>query len=315
MTMSKFRLLLALIAAALISALIGGVGTAYATFPGTNGRIAFDSVRSAGTSNVFGMQSSGSDVRQLTFLTSGEASSPAWSPDGKSIAFVEGAADGSTIQIMLMNADGSNQHAVFSDPSFQDTLPSFSPDGTRLIFQRCSGPLEACAIYSIKTTGHGLKAITHFNQSVNNFDVGPKYAPDGKTIAFGSINRGGVQGAVYLMGSSGTNIRPITPSGSEGVEPDWSPNGTTIAFSSNCCIPNSAIWSVRPDGSGLKQLTFPTVDQNDVVPSYSPQGDQIAFERASADFSTTTIMTMPAGGGSPTLIQSDAGDPSWGPDS
>jgi TolB protein len=308
---SKLRNLLALVTAALLVAIVGA-SAAYATFPGINGRIAFDSFRT-GTENIFSMQSNGSDVKQLTLLASGEASVPAWSPDGKSIAFMEGAADGSTSQIMLMNADGTNQRAVFSDPSFQDILPSFSPDGTRLVFSRCSRPREACAIYSIKTDGHGLTAITHFNQSVNDFDLGPKYAPNGTTIAFTSINRGGVQGAVYLMSSHGANIHQVTPSGLEAAQEDWSPDGATLALSSNCCNSlNAAIWTVRPDGSGLQQLTFPGT-QHDLLPSYSPQGDQIAFERDSADFSTRTVMTMPAGGGTTTLIQSDAGDPVWGP--
>jgi Tol biopolymer transport system component len=147
--MSKFRNLLAVLGAAMICALIGGVATAYATFPGPNGRIAFDSFR-AGTENIFTMRGDGSDVQQLTSVPSGEeASVPAWSPDGNSIPFRQGATDGSTSELMLMNADGSNQHALFSDPSFQDDLPSFSPDGSRLVFQRCSTPLEACAIYSI----------------------------------------------------------------------------------------------------------------------------------------------------------------------
>jgi hypothetical protein len=43
------------------------------------------------------------------------------------------------------------------------------------------------------------------------------------------------------------------------------------------------------------------------------RGDRIAFERLSADLSTQTVMTIPAGGGPPTAIQTDAGDPGWGP--
>jgi TolB protein len=311
--MNKLRNLLALVVAALIVALIGGVGSAYATFPGTNGRIAFDSPPGTGNQNIFTMQSDGSDVRQLTNVPSGEeASVPQWSPDGKSITYQQGAADAPTVQIMLMNANGSNQHAVFSDPSYQDQLPSFSPDGTRLVFSRCSMPMEACAIYSIKTDGRGLTAITHFNQSVNVFDLGPKYAPNGTTIAVSSFQRGGVQGAVYLMKSSGANIRQLTPSGLEGVQQDWAPDGTKLVLSSNCCIPVSALWTVKTDGSGLEQLTFPGTN-NDLVPSYSPNGDQITFQRLSADFSTSTVMIMPAGGGTPTPIQDNAGDPAWGP--
>jgi Tol biopolymer transport system component len=309
--MGKLRNLVAPVAAVLMTVLIGGAGPAYATFPGTNGRIAFDSSRT-GTVNIFTMQSNGSDVTQLTFLTSGQASSPAWSPDGKSIAFMQGAADGSTSQIMLMNADGTNQHAVFSDASFQDQYPSFSPDGSRLVFSRCSMPREDCAVYSIKTDGHGLTAITHFNRSVNDFDFGPQYAPDGTTIAFTSFNRDGVQSAVYLMGSHGAKLRQLTPSGFEGFRQDWSPDGTMLAVSSNAFLPASAVWTVRPDGSGLQQLTFPGAD-NDFAPSYSPQGDQIAFVRISADFSSQKVMTIPARGGTPIRIQSDASDPAWGP--
>jgi Tol biopolymer transport system component len=99
----------------------------------------------------------------------------------------------------------------------------------------------------------------------------------------------------------------------EAFQEDWSPTGTTLAFSTNCCNPlNAALWTVRPDGSALQQLTSPGVN-HDLVSSYSPQGDQIAFERDSADFSRRTVMTMTAAGGTPTLIQSDAGDPVWGP--
>ena len=312
--MSKFGLLLGLVAAGLIAALVGAARPAHATYPGATGRITFTSDRSGGTDNVFTMRSDGSDVKQLTFLSSGQgfACCSAWSADGHSLGFVEG--HGSGGRLYLMNADGSNQHLLMSeDAAFTDNQPSFSPDGTRVIFARCENAIEECAIYTVKTDGHGLNAITHFNQSFNVFDLTPKYAPDGNTIAMGSFHRDGVNNGVYLMDPHGNNIRLITPTALEGLDPDWSPDGSTIAFDTNCCNPQpSEIWTVRPDGSNLQQLTSPGTE-HDFLPTYSPQGDKIAFERDVADFSTGSILTMNTNGTGQTTIQTDAFQPNWGP--
>jgi Tol biopolymer transport system component len=75
---------------------------------------------------------------------------------------------------------------------------------------------------------------------------------------------------------------------------------------------HSAIWRVRPDGTGLKQLTFPG-DGHDFTPEYAPAGDKIAFERDSPDFSTSSILVMNPDGSNPTPIQADAFVPAWGP--
>jgi TolB protein len=288
---------------------------ARATVPGTNGRIAFGSDRfGGGDHNIFSMNPDGSDVRQITSFTveEGAALRQAWSPDGTKLVFERRPADGSFRQIYEVNADGSNLHQLFSDPSYFDFDPSFSPDGSRVIFSRCRMDFEACAIYAVKTDGHGLTAITHLDVKHNLFDNRPEYSPDGKTIAFDSINRGGVQGAVYLMDAHGANVRRITPTALEAFDPDWSPDGTSIAFVSNCCSPQvSEIWTVRPDGTGLKQLTF-TGAHHDFTPSYAPEGDRIAFERDSADFSTARILTMNPDGSAIETIQTDAFLPSWG---
>jgi TolB protein len=288
---------------------------AQATFPGTNGRIAFDSDRfGGGDHNIFSMNPDGSDVQQLTFFTAdqGAALRQAWSPDGSQLVFERRPADGSFRHLFVMNADGSNQHLLFPESSYFDFDPSFSPDGSRVIFDRCRQDFEACAIYAVKTDGHGLTAITHFDVKHNVYDSRPEYSPDGKTIAFDSFNRGGVQAAVYLMDSHGTNVRRITPTALQALDPDWSPDGTRIAFWSNCCNPqHSEIWTVRPDGSGLVQLTFPGAE-HDFTPSYAPEGDRIAFERDSEDFSTSSILTMNPDGSDVITIQTDGFLPSWG---
>lgn len=304
-----------LLALTLTAGLVAVATPAQATFPGTNGRIAFDSDRfGGGDHNIFSMNPDGSDVQQLTFLTSDEGAAlrQAWSPDGSKLVFERRPADGSFRQIYEMDADGSNQHLLFSDPSYFEFDPSFSPDGKKVIFSRCRMDFEACAIYTVKADGRGLTAITHFDVKHNLFDSRPAYSPDGKTIAFDSINRRGVQDAVYLMDAHGTNVRRITPTALEAYNPDWSPDGTSIVFVDNCCNPfPTHIWTVHQDGSGLAQLTFPGAEY-DNSPSYAPEGDRIAFDHLSADFSTSTILTMNPDGSDIRTIQTEAFLPSWG---
>src|SRR6266498_1193755 len=99
-----------LLAFALTMGLVAVATPARATFPGTNGRIAFGSDRSGGDHNIFSMNPDGSDVRQLTFFTADEGAAlrQAWSPDGTKLVFERRPADGSSRQIYIMNADGSN---------------------------------------------------------------------------------------------------------------------------------------------------------------------------------------------------------------
>jgi TolB protein len=317
--MSKLALLPALAGALLIAALLAAAQPAHATFPGANGRIAFGSDRYGGTHNIFTMNADGSDVRQLTFVTAeqGAALEQNWSPDGHRLVYSNRNADFSVRQIFVMNADGSDQHLLVDDPAYADLYPRFSPDGSRVIFSRCRpGPdLEGCAVYTVKTDGHGLTPITQFGDNLRNdvLDFTPGYSPDGRTIAFWSFNRGGVLSALYLMNPHGSNVRQITPAGLEAFQLDWAPDGAKLVFASPCCTPQPpAIWTVTPDGSTLTQLTFPTAGV-DSEPSYSPQGDKIAFTRRPPDFSTASIVTMNADGSGQTTIQPDAFFPRWGP--
>ena len=314
--MSKLGLLLGLVGAIVIAGALAAVRPASAAFPGPNGRIAFDSGRSGGTQNIFTVRPDGSDVRQLTFLTAGQgaASWPAWSPDGQSIVFERADINGPN-RMFVMNADGSGQRLLFNDDAgYDDFRPSFSPDGSRVIFSRCRDvPTEGCAEYAVKTDGRGPTPITHFNQNVNVFDAHAVYAPDGASIAFNSLNRGGMAGfAVYLMGAHGTDVHLITPTGLQALDPAWSPDGRTIAFWSFTQTPTPEVWTVHPDGSDVQQLTFPGTSA-DFAPVYSPQGDKIAFERHTANDTSEALVTMNADGTGLATVQADAFRPNWGP--
>ena len=71
-----------------------------------------------------------------------------------------------------MKADGSNQHLLLGDPSFFDFAPSFSPDGSQVVFTRCQ-PGGNCALYRVNVDGTGVTAITNFNSNpdVNDFEA------------------------------------------------------------------------------------------------------------------------------------------------
>jgi Tol biopolymer transport system component len=273
-----------------------------------NSRIAF--IRD---DNVYTMKPDGSAVRQLTSRPADTgAAFDAWSPDGRQIAFDRFPPD-APAQIWVMNADGSGQHRLLADPSYDDFIPSFSPDGRFVVFARC-GDVEGvgCAIHRVRVDGTHLTAITHFQREIS--DWAPTYSPDGRTIAFGSFARGGVIASTYLMDADGSHIRPLgIPPELQFLGGDWSPDGSRLASGSNCCNPqNGDVWTVKPNGKGLTQL-MNTPDENDFGGTWSPNGDALVFERTNPELTDSDAYVMHADGSHMRLIQPHARYPNWSP--
>jgi Tol biopolymer transport system component len=275
--------------------LLAGALPAHATFPGKNGRIAF-----VLGPDIYTMIADGSDVKQLTNLgPDSKAFWESWSPDGKQIVFVESNPPDFLEQLWLMNADGSNQHLLLAEDNFNDERPGFTPDGSAIVFSRCTLDREPCALYQVGVDGSGLTAVTQFQFDIR--DVSPSYSPDGTSIVFFSTGRGGIIAALYLdRVNRSLPLLRLTPAELSARYPDWSPDGKKIAFSTHCCNPqNEEIWLVNLEG-GLHQLTKNGNDYfagpHDSFPSWSPEGDAIVFERVAPDLSSSAIFVMKADG-------------------
>jgi Tol biopolymer transport system component len=264
---------------------------AFATFPGKNGRIAF-----VLGPDIYTMKADGSDVRQLTNLGStGVAFVPSWSTDGKLLVFNQTRLDSFRGQLWVMNADGTRHRLLLAEESFNDWTPSFSPDGRSVIFTRCKLDIEACAVYTVGMDGGHPQEVTAFELGIQDFF--PEYSPDGLTITFNAFGREGIVEAIYRLGPDDKKPVRLTPPALDSGLPDWSPDGSRITFATNQNhFENSEIAVVGKDGDALRLLTNNGNDffsgPHDYSPSWSPQGDAIAFERDAPDFSSGAIFVL-----------------------
>jgi Tol biopolymer transport system component len=106
------------------------VAAATAASSGRNGRIAFAEQGAAG-SQIWTVLPDGSDPDRLT--TDGDSGTPAFSPDGRLIAFSSGRSARSVHEIWTMNADGSGQRQA-THLGARAAYPDFSPSGAKIVF-------------------------------------------------------------------------------------------------------------------------------------------------------------------------------------
>jgi TolB protein len=142
---------------------------------------------------------------------------PAFSPDGKTIAFARVAkASGG---IYTVNPNGSRLKRLTAPPQgFWDSEPSWSPDGTKIVFTREGAHSEPNA-FIMNADGTRISKLATKMGTANS----PSFSPDGKKIAF--VGAEGSTDKLYLMNADGTNVRRFTktPSAIWEEAPDWQP--------------------------------------------------------------------------------------------
>jgi Tol biopolymer transport system component len=218
-------------------------------------KIAFESFRSGG-SEVWVMNADGTGLTQLTFNGPAEDRGTSWSPDGTQIAFhsarfpaAEPGPGHSALEIFTMNADGSNQVRLTNN-NFQDSLPSWSPDGTKIAFNS-NRDLDQ-EIYVMDVDGSNQTRLT-FSPGE---DAHPMWSPDGTRIAFHTRRFRTLD--IMVMNADGSNVRRITSTDdTHEFFPVWSPDGTRIAFTGNTLDPSGFdVYVMDADGGNITQLTF-----------------------------------------------------------
>jgi len=285
-----------------------------ATFPGINGRITFGRFNPAiGDFQIFAADPDGSNEIQLTTVPS-EISD--WSPDGSRIAF--DFFDGTTVQIATMNPDGTGVVQLTADSAFHGE-PAWSPDGTQLAFDSDAGNHPAGeGIYVMNAaTGTVLSRVTA--NPFGWYDEQPQWSPDGDLIVFTrvrKINAGTEVTALFLVRPDGTDLKQLTQWGMNAASPDWSPDGTKIAFKGKNDPPApDSIWTIHPDGSGLRALVKATGQVDFFEPKWSPDGTRLIVAARLLSSQSASLWTLDADGSNLTKIATITGRirfPDWG---
>ena len=228
---------------------------------------------------------------------------PAWSPDGRSLAYVsyrQGSPEifiASIFEGKSLNMTGGKNAQAFA--------PSWSPDGKRIAYASTrSGNME---IWVANTDGTDARRMTNSAAS----DTAPSWSPTGQEIAFTSNRSGSPQ--IWLMDSEGLNVRRLSTVGNYNDAPTWNPSKqySEIAYTSRIeggfevAVVDLATRQVRQITQGRGSCEYP---------SWAPNGRHVVFscnrgqswQLAISDREGREVQTLATGSGN--NVQ-----PDWGP--
>jgi TolB protein len=219
---------------------------------------------------------------------------PAWSPDGRRIAFARSVfAPGEpdiglkSLDVWTVAADGRGRRNLTRDGS---TSPDWSPDGRRLVLGRGDG------VVVVRRDGLRKRRIVRRDDS-----AAPTWSPDGHRIAFIP------PGELRIVGATGRGQRLLARGADSGSSPSWSPDGSRIAFNGRRTVEGVFVVPWRGSRSRLLARDY-------VEPAWSPDGRTVAVVRASTPREAGLFLVSARGGRPHRLTRGLDTQPEWSPD-
>jgi Tol biopolymer transport system component len=185
-------------------------------------------------------------------------------------------------------------------PGGVDLGYSYSQDGSRVLIAQYDSSSHG-QLLSVASSGRDPIALSAQNLSVVDlgfFDrVGGDWSPDGTHVTFAaqdlSVPRSHT--AVYVVNAGGSHLRRITAPSLDGESAQWSPDGERIAFTSGCCgFPGA--WTVRPDGTRLREVARPADRGGFLTPVWSPDSTALLLNRVDRRGEHASLWTVNANG-------------------
>ncbi len=208
-----------------------------------------------GNFDIYTINADGTGQRNITSDPADELA-PAWSPDGKRIAFFRGTPDGKGA-LWSMAADGSHQTRLTSPAFNSGFLPTYTPDGRHIIYVSQKGGFVA-AVWIMNVDGTNQRRLTPAKLEGFAWDV----SPDGRHILVGNHGNTLLPESLYVMNINGSGLRRLTNGGCcfHDSNARYSHDGTKIAFTTDRSfasrgIHEDEIWEMNADGTHMHPVT------------------------------------------------------------
>lgn len=237
---------------------------------------------------------------EQTVLSSNEPIlSPAWSPDGRQLAYVSFERGRAMVYVQTL---ATRERRVLADFPGSNSAPAFAPDGKRLaLVLTRDGNSE---LYLVNADGSGLQRLTD-NAGI---ETEPVFAPDGQSLLFTS-DRGGSAQIYRLMLASG-EVQRLTYEGSNNFSPRFSPDGKSFVFSHF----NGGRFYIATQDIESGQMQLLTAGGWEKKPSFAPNGKLVLFAAESQGRGILATVSSDGKVRQKMIAQSgDIREPVWGP--
>jgi Tol biopolymer transport system component len=205
----------------------------------------------------------------LTLTVASGAPARADAPDRGPILYSKQV--GTSWDLFVSRLDGDRTRLTSGDRA--EWMGVWTPDRRGIVFIAPRYGLFGTDLFRMRADGSGTRRLAHLKLAIVP-DI--SLSPHGRRLAFSAYpptTSGYMPTEIYTYGLASGRLRRLTHDLVEDGDPEWSPDGTTLAFDRS-----GVLWTMAPDGSHRQRLGVEPV--TGFEPAWSPNGNRLAFSRS-----------------------------------